>query len=81
LVEEYANFITLPSGRKEAAGGYHDDWCMMSFLALLCMPAATRMTRNTPVVIRQDGVSGVNDFFAGGSRGMFDNGGGRSMLS
>jgi hypothetical protein len=81
LVEEYANFITLASGRKEAAGGYHDDWVMMSVIALLCMPAATRMTRNTPVVIRQDGVSGVNDFFAGGSRGMFDNGSGRSMLS
>jgi hypothetical protein len=54
--------------------------CMMSFLALLCMPAATRMTRNTPVVIRQDFVSGANDFFAGG--GMFvDRGGSRSMLS
>lgn len=81
LAEEYANFITLASGRKEAAGGYHDDWVMMSMIALLCINAATRMQRHASVVIRQDGVSGVNDFFAGGSRGMFDNGNGRSMLS
>lgn len=80
LVEEFENFITLASGRKEAAGGYHDDWVMMSMIALLCMPAATRMTRHAPVVVRQDGVVTVDDFLAGGGRGMFDNGGNRNIL-
>ncbi len=79
LAEELANFITLANGRKEAAGGYHDDWVMMTAIALFCMPAATRMDARTPIVPRNDGVVSMDDFMGGGRR-MFDNAGGRSML-
>ncbi len=48
--EEFSNFITLPSGRKEAAGGHHDDWVMMSAIGLHCLPAATRYAVRMPVV-------------------------------
>ena len=50
MLEEAQNFITLPNGRKEAAGGYHDDWVM--FLAIGCMtlPAATRYVVRRPVI-------------------------------
>ena len=50
MLEEVQNFITLPNGRKEAAGGYHDDWVM--FLAIGCMtlPAATRYVVRRPVI-------------------------------
>lgn len=79
LADELANFITLASGRKEAAGGHHDDWVMMACIALFCLPAATRMVRQPPVIIRNDGFVTLDDFTGAGRR-MFDNGGGRSIL-
>lgn len=54
-LSEMANFITLPNGRKEAAAGHHDDWVMMSMIALQCLPAATRLTRRLAPIPRNDG--------------------------
>lgn len=50
VIEELQNFITLPTGRKEAAGGYHDDWVMMSAIALQCLPAASQYVARLPVI-------------------------------
>ncbi len=55
ILEELQNFITLPSGRKEAAGGYHDDWVMSLAIGLHCLPAATRYIPRIPVVEVNEG--------------------------
>lgn len=53
MLEELANFITLPNGRKEAAGGYHDDWVMSLAIGVQCLPAATRYVARVPVVVQE----------------------------
>jgi hypothetical protein len=50
LLEELQNFITKANGRKEAAGGYHDDWVMSFAIGVQCLPAATRYAHRVPVV-------------------------------
>ena len=67
---------------NQAAGGHHDDWVMGLGIGVHNLPFATKYDPQVQMIARQDGVSGVNDFFAGG--GMFnpvDRGGARSMLS
>lgn len=53
MLEELANFITLPNGRKEAAGGYHDDWVMSLAIGVQCLPAATRYVARVPLVVQE----------------------------
>lgn len=48
--DEMRNFVTLASGRKEAAAGHHDDWVMQSAIGVFCLPAATRYQPRTPVL-------------------------------
>lgn len=55
LLEELQNFITKANGRKEAAGGYHDDWVMSFAIGVQCLPAATRFAHRMPVVEMAEG--------------------------
>lgn len=67
LLEELQNFITKANGRKEAAGGYHDDWVMSFAIGVQCLPAATRFTHRVPVVeVAEGNHQPKNDWGAGG---------------
>jgi hypothetical protein len=66
---------------NQAAGGHHDDWVMALGIGVHNLPFATKYDPQVQMRARQDGVVSPSDFFAAGSRGMFDNTNGRSMLS
>jgi hypothetical protein len=67
LLEELQNFITKANGRKEAAGGHHDDWVMSFAIGVQCLPAATRFAHRVPVVeIAEGNHKPQGDWGAGG---------------
>lgn len=60
-LSEMANFIAKANGRKEAAAGHHDDWVLMSCIAVQCLPAATRYVRRLVPQVRNDGTVYVDE--------------------
>lgn len=68
LLEELQNFITKANGRKEAAGGYHDDWVMSFAIGVQCLPAATRFAQRMPVVEMTEGNHRPQGDWGGGGK-------------
>jgi hypothetical protein len=84
LIVECAHMLTelrMFQITNQAAGGHHDDWVMALGIGVHNLPFATKYDPQVQMRARQDGVVSPSDFFAAGSRGMFDNTNGRSMLS